>query len=176
MRGGHNQCCASQRWYARSRARSAERPRRKCSRKEESLETAGSSACGREVSSGGSGERGCEPAGIDASAGGARTGPRGRDPDVAGSIELAGKIRAEFNVILLARALAMIMFRSGGYAACDAEFHPPSPRVPPTSDVCVRCVQVREDSLASAGCRPGVQRNVVYFCARAPKAQSGNVM
>eukprot|EP00965_Chrysotila_dentata_P255800 6212343-Pleurochrysis_carterae.AAC.3 len=105
-----------------------------------------------------------------------RSGLSVRDPDGGGSTELSGEIRAEFNAILPARALAIIMFRSGGYAACEAELHPCSPRVPPTSDACVRWAQEREESLASAGCRPGVHRNVVYFCARAPKAQRGNVM
>eukprot|EP00965_Chrysotila_dentata_P258337 6213189-Pleurochrysis_carterae.AAC.1 len=37
-----------------------------------------------------------------------------------------------------ATALAMSMFRSGGYAACDADFQQFSSRAPPTLDVCVR--------------------------------------
>eukprot|EP00965_Chrysotila_dentata_P197608 6178292-Pleurochrysis_carterae.AAC.1 len=62
----------------------------------------------------------------------------------------------------------MSMFKSGGYAACEADFQPLSSRAPPTLDVCVRCVQVSEDNRLRAGCRPGVHMNVVYFCAGAP--------
>eukprot|EP00965_Chrysotila_dentata_P081252 2682770-Pleurochrysis_carterae.AAC.1 len=69
-----------------------------------------------------------------------------------------------------ATALAMSIIRSGGYAACDADVQPFSSRAPPTLDVCVRCVQVSADNRLSAGCRPGVHMNVVYFCTDAPSA------
>eukprot|EP00965_Chrysotila_dentata_P032075 1069713-Pleurochrysis_carterae.AAC.4 len=82
--------------------------------------------------------RGGGSAVIDAFAEGARSRPNERGADGAGSVEPSGKIRAEFNAILPARALAIIMFRSGGYAACVAELQPCSPREPPTSDACVR--------------------------------------
>eukprot|EP00965_Chrysotila_dentata_P158759 5243913-Pleurochrysis_carterae.AAC.1 len=70
----------------------------------------------------------------------------------------------------------MSMFRSGGYAACDADLQPLSSRVPPTLDACVRCVQVSVDNRLSAGSRPGVHMNVVYFCTGAPSAHWGKVM
>eukprot|EP00965_Chrysotila_dentata_P192569 6175257-Pleurochrysis_carterae.AAC.2 len=69
-----------------------------------------------------------------------------------------------------ATACAMSMFRSGGYAACEADCQPFSLRAPPTLDACVRCVQVSVDNRLSAGCRPGVHMNVVYFCPGAPSA------
>eukprot|EP00965_Chrysotila_dentata_P142471 4709929-Pleurochrysis_carterae.AAC.1 len=75
----------------------------------------------------------------------------------------------------LATACAMVRLRSGGYAACDAECHSCCPWDPPTRETCVRCVHVRELRRPSAGCRPGVQRKVVYFCALAPRAHCGKV-
>eukprot|EP00965_Chrysotila_dentata_P087181 2878185-Pleurochrysis_carterae.AAC.4 len=67
-------------------------------------------------------------------------------------------------------------FKSGGYAACEAECHPCWLREPPTREACIRCVQVREARPANAGWSPGVHSSVVYFCALAPSAHRGNVM
>eukprot|EP00965_Chrysotila_dentata_P028942 962072-Pleurochrysis_carterae.AAC.2 len=107
---------------------------------EASSEPAGSSVHGDGEGTvpGVSTSRGGGPAVIDAFTGGVRLGLSARDPDGGGSFEPSGEIRAELNAILPARALAILMFRSGGYAAWEAELHPCSPRVPPTSDACER--------------------------------------
>eukprot|EP00965_Chrysotila_dentata_P149571 4939423-Pleurochrysis_carterae.AAC.2 len=96
--------------------------------------------------------------------------------DVDGSRRLGGVGCTELSVIRPATAFAIIKFRSGGYAACEAESHPCWSREPPTREAWVRCVQVREARPAKAGCKPGVQSSVVYFWACAPSAQSGNVI
>eukprot|EP00965_Chrysotila_dentata_P256965 6212735-Pleurochrysis_carterae.AAC.1 len=107
---------------------------------EASSELAGSSAHGdgEGTAPAVSTNRGGGPAVIVAFTGGVRSDLSVRDPEGGGSLELPGETRAEFNAILPVRALAMIMFRSGGCAAWVAEFHPCSPRVPPTSDASVR--------------------------------------
>eukprot|EP00965_Chrysotila_dentata_P174069 5746312-Pleurochrysis_carterae.AAC.1 len=76
-----------------------------------------------------------------------------------------------------ATVFAMSMFRSGGYAACDAGLQSLPSRAPPTLDASVRCVQVSVDKrLSVVGSRPGVHMNVVYFCTGAPSAHWGKVM
>eukprot|EP00965_Chrysotila_dentata_P022168 733876-Pleurochrysis_carterae.AAC.1 len=72
--------------------------------------------------------------------------------------------------------LATNRFRSGGYAACDAEDQLPDSRLPPTCCSREVCEHVNSARQASEGCRPGVQRKVVNFWTWAPKAHIGNVI
>eukprot|EP00965_Chrysotila_dentata_P036949 1229268-Pleurochrysis_carterae.AAC.2 len=71
----------------------------------------------------------------------------------------------------------MIRFKSGGYAADCRETQAPSGVfVPPHRVEWVVWVQRSDSRWASLGARPGVTRNVVYFCPSAPSAHMGKVI